>query len=55
MNYHNDGYDSDGKPEPVSYDCEACQKPHGNEWSLTCGDCDHERESGDLMLEEIES
>ncbi len=36
------------------YDCEACQKPHGNEWSLTCGDCDHERESGDLMLEEDE-
>ena len=37
------------------YDCEACQKPHGNEWSLTCGDCDQDRESGDLMLEEYES
>jgi hypothetical protein len=29
-----------------TYTCDYCQKPHTNEWSLTCRDCDIKRESG---------
>jgi hypothetical protein len=36
-------------PEP-SYECVCCEKQHTNEFSLTCRDCDSERECGDLEL-----
>lgn len=32
--------------------CTSCKKPHRNEFSLTCRECDAERESGDLTLED---
>jgi hypothetical protein len=32
------------------YTCEACGKAHRNEFSRTCADCDSERESGELEL-----
>ena len=30
------------------YTCEWCAKPHANEFSRTCSECDFEREGGDL-------
>lgn len=32
------------------YECEVCGAEHTNEFSLTCGSCDWERESGELSL-----
>ena len=39
----------------IEYKCVACQKLHNNEWSETCHECDRERESGDLNLDDEES
>lgn len=33
-----------------TYKCVCCEKQHTNEFSLTCPECDSERESGDLEL-----
>ena len=31
--------------------CHHCGAIHDNEFSLTCADCDHKRESGELEIE----
>jgi hypothetical protein len=36
--------------EQETYECVCCETRHTNEFSLTCSECDSERESGDLEL-----
>ena len=38
----------------MSYDCEICGRSHDNEFSLTCEECDIERESGDILNQQKE-
>jgi ribosomal protein S27AE len=40
----------DGKPTRGHYSCVNCGAKHTNEFSLTCGPCDRERESGELDI-----
>lgn len=37
-----------------THTCEHCGAQHENEFSLTCGDCDTLRESGDLEMSTLE-
>ena len=36
-------------PEGAPYECQSCGKQHTNEFSLSCPDCDSERESGEAL------
>lgn len=38
------------KEDEDTYECVCCEKQHTQEFSLTCPECDSERESGGLEL-----
>ena len=42
--------EDEGVEDYANYTCEACGKKHRNEFSLTCSDCDSDRESTPLDI-----
>jgi len=51
-NWNTGIYIGNGVVAVKEYTCENCGKSHTNEFSITCGNCDSLRESGDLEIAE---